>query len=74
MFSVQPKPHSPRLAEKHTAEATRNTEPNAVRTQSLEPAPGFFEAIQQQLGLKLTAVKTQVDVLTIDHIEKPSSN
>jgi uncharacterized protein (TIGR03435 family) len=40
----------------------------------VEPAPNFFEAIQQQLGLKLTAEKTQVDVLAIDHIEKPSAN
>jgi uncharacterized protein (TIGR03435 family) len=40
----------------------------------VEPAPNFFEAIQQQLGLKLTAEKTQVDVLAIDHVEKPSAN
>ena len=40
----------------------------------VEPAPGFFEAIQKQLGLKLTAEKTQVDVLTVDHVEKPSAN
>jgi uncharacterized protein (TIGR03435 family) len=40
----------------------------------VEAAPSFFEAIQQQLGLKLTAEKAQVDVLTIDHVEKPSAN
>jgi uncharacterized protein (TIGR03435 family) len=40
----------------------------------VEPAPGLFDAIQQQLGLKLTAEKTQVDVLAIDHVEKPSDN
>jgi uncharacterized protein (TIGR03435 family) len=40
----------------------------------VEPAPGLFEAIQQQLGLKLTAEKAQVDVLAIDHVEKPSAN
>ena len=42
--------------------------------EGIEPAPGFFEAIQQQLGLKLTAEKTQVDVLAIDHLQKPSAN
>jgi uncharacterized protein (TIGR03435 family) len=42
--------------------------------EDVEPAPGFFEAIQQQLGLKLTAGRTQVDVLAIDHVEKPSAN
>ena len=40
----------------------------------VEPAPGLFEAIQEQLGLKLTAEKTQVDVLAIDHVAKPSAN
>jgi uncharacterized protein (TIGR03435 family) len=37
-------------------------------------APGFFEAIQQQIGLKLDAQKTPVDVIAIDHVEKPSAN
>lgn len=37
-------------------------------------SPGFFEAIQQQLGLKLEAEKTPVDVIVIDHVEKPSPN
>ena len=40
----------------------------------VEPAPGLFEAIQQQLGLKLAAEKTQVSVIAIDHVEKPSAN
>jgi len=40
----------------------------------VEPAPSLFDAIQQQLGLKLTPEKTQVDVLAIDHVEKPSDN
>jgi uncharacterized protein (TIGR03435 family) len=40
----------------------------------VEPAPNFFEAIQQQLGLKLIAERAQVDVLSIDHVEKPSAN
>lgn len=37
-------------------------------------SPGLFEAIQQQLGLKLDAEKTPVDVIAIDHVEKPSAN
>ena len=40
----------------------------------VEPAPSLFEAIQQQLGLKLTPEKALVDVLAIDHVEKPSAN
>ena len=42
--------------------------------EGVEAAPRFFDAIQQQLGLKLTAEKTQVDVLAIDYVEKPSAD
>jgi uncharacterized protein (TIGR03435 family) len=38
------------------------------------PAPGFFTALQEQLGLKLDAVKAPADVMVIDHVEKPSDN
>lgn len=37
-------------------------------------APDLFAAIQQQLGLKLAAEKTDVDVIVIDHVDKPSPN
>lgn len=36
--------------------------------------PDIFAAIQQQLGLKLESTKAQVDVIVIDHVEKPSEN
>lgn len=36
--------------------------------------PDIFVAIQQQLGLKLESTKAQVDVIVIDHVEKPSEN
>ena len=36
--------------------------------------PDLFTAIQQELGLKLESTKAAVDVLVIDHIEKPSAN
>jgi uncharacterized protein (TIGR03435 family) len=42
--------------------------------EGVEAAPSFFDAIQQQLGLKLTAEKTMVDVLVVHHVEKPSAN
>ena len=41
---------------------------------AVEAAPGFFEAIQKDIGLKLDAQKTAVDVIVIDHVEKPSAN
>ena len=37
-------------------------------------APGIFQAIQEQLGLKLVPAKRPLDVLVIDHIERPSQN
>ena len=37
-------------------------------------APSLYEAMQEELGLKLTAEKTGVDVIAIDHVEKPSPN
>jgi uncharacterized protein (TIGR03435 family) len=38
------------------------------------PPPGLFTAIQEQLGLKLDAVKAPADVMVIDKAEKPSAN
>ena len=37
-------------------------------------APGISQAIQEQLGLRLVPAKGPVDVLVIDHIERPSEN
>ena len=50
----------------------------APRPPSTDPgapdAPYIFQAIQEQLGLKLVPAKGPVDVLVIDHVERPSGN
>jgi uncharacterized protein (TIGR03435 family) len=37
-------------------------------------SPGLFEAVQQQLGLKLNSEKIAADILVVDHVEKASPN
>jgi uncharacterized protein (TIGR03435 family) len=37
-------------------------------------APSLYDALQQELGLKLAGEKTAVDVIAIDKVEKPSAN
>jgi len=41
-------------------------------TVATQPAPNLFAAIQQKLGLELTGQDTLVDVIAVDHVEKPS--
>jgi uncharacterized protein (TIGR03435 family) len=36
--------------------------------------PSIFTAVQEQLGLKLEATRTVVEVLNIDQVERPSEN
>ena len=37
-----------------------------------DAGPTFLEALREQLGLKLLPTKAPVDVLVIDHVEKPT--
>jgi uncharacterized protein (TIGR03435 family) len=49
-------------------------DPGASAGARAQDAPGIFQALQEQLGLRLVPAKGPVDVLTIDHIERPSEN
>jgi uncharacterized protein (TIGR03435 family) len=47
--------------------SNRETEPDANDV-------NIFTAVQERLGLKLVAQKAMVEILVVDHIEKPSEN
>jgi bla regulator protein BlaR1 len=44
------------------------------RVEPVEPGPSILTAVQEQLGLKLVAGKGPVQILVIDHAERPSGN
>ena len=46
----------------------------AAADEAGDSAPDLFTAIQEQLGLKLEPIRGPVDVLVIDHIERPTEN
>lgn len=51
--------------------APQNVSPNDVSNESLAD---IFTAVREQLGLKLEPANAPLDVLIIDHVERPSAN
>ena len=49
-------------------------DPNRPRASDPSAGPSLFTALQEQLGLKLASKKLPVEILIIDHWEKPSEN
>ena len=49
-------------------------EASAPVTQAAPHAPSLFDAMEQQLGLRMQKTKAAVEVMVIDKIEKPSAN
>ena len=50
------------------------TDPRDPRPRQADSTPDLFAAIQEQLGLRLQATKGAVEVLVVDHMERPSAN
>jgi uncharacterized protein (TIGR03435 family) len=67
-FTLKWTPDDSQFAQFRTTGALPNPtdDPNAP--------PSLFTAVQEQLGLKMEAVKAPDDVIVIDHVEKPSPN
>lgn len=55
------------------SEANANAPGNAA-ADAAPSAPSLYDAFEQQLGLKLSAEKTSVDVIVIDSVTKPTPN
>jgi uncharacterized protein (TIGR03435 family) len=49
------------------------SDPARSRDDSNAP-PGLYTAIQEQLGLRLSSTKAQIQVMAIDHVDRPSEN
>ncbi len=43
-------------------------------TMSADSAPRLRDALKAQLGMKLVPTKAPMDILVIEHIERPSEN
>jgi bla regulator protein blaR1 len=49
-------------------------EPQSATATVEQDGPGFEEALRDQLGLKMQSQKASMDVMVVDHIERPSPN
>ena len=49
-------------------------DPGGPRPPTDPERPTIFAALQEQLGLKLVTAKGPVEVLVIDHVERPTEN
>ena len=47
---------------------------NDLKAADPNAAPGMFTAIQEELGLRMEAVKALAEVLVVDYVERPSAN
>ena len=70
-FTLNWRPEDAHIAEPNGGGAGQGPA-SAATSDSSEP--GFFTALQEQLGLKLESRKAPVEVLAIDHVEHPSPN
>jgi uncharacterized protein (TIGR03435 family) len=66
--------HPPKLPGTAASSGASPSGGASTAPETTESFPDLFQAFQQQLGLKLDAEKTAVDVIAIDHVDKVSAN
>jgi uncharacterized protein (TIGR03435 family) len=49
-------------------------DPRDLRPRQPDSPPDLLDAVQEQLGLQLQATKAAVEILVIDHMDRPSPN
>jgi uncharacterized protein (TIGR03435 family) len=54
--------------------AANSIRPSESASEPDGAGPSLFQALQKQLGLKLAPGRAPVDVIVIDHVERPSAN
>jgi uncharacterized protein (TIGR03435 family) len=72
-FLDRPAVNQTGLAGRYDFQLKWTTDESRVPTDGSAP-PGLFTAIQEQIGLKLEAVKAPAEVLVVDAVERPSAN
>lgn len=50
------------------------SDPSSAVTLPSAPSASLFSVLQQQLGLKLEPGKSPIEIIVIDHVERPSGN
>jgi len=48
--------------------------PAAPDSNAADAGPSFIQALNEQLGLKLSSQEGRVEVIVLDHIEHPAEN
>jgi uncharacterized protein (TIGR03435 family) len=67
--------YSFRLAWTNDSPSRLNTaDEGTSKASDLGDAPSIFTALQERLGLKLEPTKAPIEVLVIDHIDRPAGN
>jgi uncharacterized protein (TIGR03435 family) len=73
-IKLQWNPFAGRVLPAEDAQRTTGAEAREGRRPDLDSLPTLFDALEQQLGLKLENRKGPVEIYVIDHIERPSEN